>query len=94
MSWGIVFSLLWYVIVTAIALTVASKWYGRQAVPWVCLGIFGMACCGVLASRKLRQVNLTLRRLAGSSRFKRYVHLGEQLATRLSNIRHQVQPQK
>jgi 1-acyl-sn-glycerol-3-phosphate acyltransferase len=93
-SWGIVFSLLWYVIVTALALTVTVKSYGRQAVPWVCLAIFTMACCGVLASRKLRQVNLTLRRVAGSARFKRYVHLGEQLTRRLSSIRHQEQSRR
>jgi 1-acyl-sn-glycerol-3-phosphate acyltransferase len=93
-SWGIVVSLLWYVIVTALALTVTSQWYGRQAIPWVCLAIFAMACCGALASRNLRQINLTLRRVAGSSRFQRYVHLGERLTERLSNIRHQVQSQQ
>jgi hypothetical protein len=89
-SWGIVFTVLWYAFLAATTYWAASRWLEQTPLPWICLAVFVMACCGVLASRKLRHVNLSLRRLAGSSRFKRYVQLGEQLMDRLSNIRQSI----
>ena len=85
-SWGILFTLLWYAVVAFAALLITRRWYGQPAVMWTGLGIFAMACCGVLASRKLRHVNLAWRRFAGSRRFKEYVHLGQQLSERLASL--------
>jgi hypothetical protein len=87
-SWGILFTILWYVIIAAMALYARSNWFKESSLLWVGLGIFAMACCGALASRKLRHVNLAIRRIAGSSRFKRYVEQGEQLVKRLSMVSH------
>jgi hypothetical protein len=84
---GIAFTLIWYALVGTLFVALGVWKAGWSGIPPALGALILMAACGITASRAFRHVNMLVRGLLPSRRFRRYRVLGDALYTRLEEYR-------